>query len=239
MFKVEINENLIKWYLDNQMSKPDPHFCNKARRILNKDYNESIKFSPEFLDSVKFLKEKKKILEDKLNLEESREIADKIQEFFRVDFSKIYAIKIFLLVHIGEGMGGTFCKGDPPLIFLRVSPDKKFSISIVWHEYMHYMADLSAYFKNKQDGIIDNLKIPESIEFRPRSIIEEGVIYVAEPLILKREIKQSEIDIKKLGLYRAWGAFRRQTLLTRKYFNLDNAVDSIPEDWKKFCELYF
>jgi len=238
MFKVEVNKKLIQWYLDNHMFKPDVSFCGRAKKILDEKYDRPVQFSSEISKAVDFLKERKQILEDKINSEKSQEIVAKIQDFFKIDNSKKIFIKIFLLVHIGEGTGGTFCKGNPSFMFLRVSPDKKFSIHVIWHEYMHHMASLSVHFKMKRDEITQKITVPDSINIGIQSIIEEGVVYVAESLIIQRKIEQSDIDIEKLGKFRAWGAFRRQTLNIRKYSNLDDIFDSIPEDWENFTKGY-
>lgn len=237
MFEIEVSEELIKWYMDNHIFKPDASFCGKVKCVLAEKCYNSVEFSIKTLEIVNFLKSEKQKWENDLNSKESQEIASKIQDFFKVDASKIISVRIFPLIHSGKGSGGTFCKGEKPLIFLRIS-DNKFPVSIIWHEYMHYMADLSTSFKKKRDIIMQNIQIPESIKIGARSIIEEGVVYVAEPLIAKRKIIQSKIDIKKLGQYRAWGAFRQQTLNIRKYFSLDDVVNSISGDWEEFCKLY-
>lgn len=239
MFKIEINEKLIQWYLDNHMFNPDSFFCAKARDVLisTEKCDEVVQFSCEILEIINSLKCRKEILKEKISSKESQKIFAKIQNFFRIDASK-KSIKIFLLIHFGEGTGGTFCRGDQPLIFLRISPDKKFSMNTVWHEYMHYAADLSIYFKTKCDKIVQKIIIPDHMKMGAGSIIEEGTIYVAEPLITGRRVIQSDVNIKKMGNYRSWGAFREQTVNNRKYLDLDDILNSIPEDWEKFKKVY-
>lgn len=220
------------------MFKPDGSFCDKARSVLTltEQNNKELQFSAEFSEILKSLETKKRDLESEINSEKSQEIINKSQDFFQVQVPKNIIIKIFLLFHIGEGIGGTFCKGDDPIMFLRVSFEQKPMMNVIYHEFMHYLDSLSKSFKIKRDAIVQNIKILESIKMSARTIIDEGTVYVAEPLITERKIAQSNIDMRQLGGQRAWGKFRMQTINNRKYSDLDGVMNSIPKDWERFVE---
>jgi len=239
MFEIIVDENLTKWYLENPMIKPDVCFCDKVRAVLS-DQNNIINQNENIIETMRLLEISKKELELRINSEKAKTIFKKSQDFFKVNFSDDIKIKIFLLPSVRENRGGTFCKGEEPMILLRTVAGEKCSAAIIIHEFMHYMSHISEVFGKKRDMIRQKIQIPQSMDIGTRGVVEEGVMYVAEPFIMNRKINQVVIDveqIERLGIRRAWGKFREQTLNKRKYSDLESILDSIPNDWEEFIKI--
>jgi len=239
MFQVIIDENLIGWYLENPMIMPDACFCNKVRTVLSNQSNKANQHMG-IAETMRLLEISRKDLELRINSKKARSTICKIQDFFQIKIPDNVKIKIFLLPSVNGNRGGTFCNGEESLIILRTLAGEKCSAATIIHEFMHYISHLSEMFEKKRDIVRQKIQIPQSIDIGTRGVVEEGTMYVAEPFVTNRKINQANIDIEqieRLGIRRAWGKFREQTLNKREYSDLNSILDSIHSDWEEFTKI--
>ncbi|MDD4761626.1 MAG: hypothetical protein PHZ25_01195 [Candidatus Pacebacteria bacterium] len=231
-FKVCHSDVLTLWFWRNPILGPDPTTCQTAQTILAKGSGQS-PITEKETQVMEFISQQEKNIKTNLFSESAIATARNILDFFRI--SLVQTIEVYVVAE-KVGGGGTFCASPKPFIILRVPFLGNASQGAFWHEYIHSISFFSNLYQQKKNDLLSQVHIPQGVQISPQNIIDEGMAYVVEPWIRERKVKENNLELERIGIFRAWGKYREQTLLRRHYSSFVDIMESIPQDWSSFVQ---